>query len=253
MRAMTRPACLALALLLSLAACSSSDSDGSAAAAASGGSGGSESAGAGGGGGSGESAGTGGSSTAGASGQGGAGGGAAGSAGSAGSGAGGKPLCTPGQQLACACPGSTTQGAQKCKDDGSGFTDCAGCPGSGGAGGGAGASGASGAGGGVCQPKNCAVGAMNFPACGVIDDGCGAQVDCKSCEVGPCGTAEAVDAQHCRCVPYPTDDQICSINTGNKLPMALRCAEVAPSSTTVPPLPGCMYGLSDAGWCCQKM
>jgi len=49
--------------------------------------------------------------------------------------------CTPGQQIECACPSSTTKGAQVCKADGSGYGVCDPC-GIGGAGGGAGAGGA---------------------------------------------------------------------------------------------------------------
>jgi hypothetical protein len=37
--------------------------------------------------------------------------------------------CVSGQQLACACPGSPTSGAQVCRDDGTGFGPCLGCAG----------------------------------------------------------------------------------------------------------------------------
>ena len=55
-------------------------------------------------------------------------------------------VCAPGQQIECACPGSTTKGAQVCKSDGSGFDACLPCAiGGGGAGGGAGSGGTGGA------------------------------------------------------------------------------------------------------------
>lgn len=38
-------------------------------------------------------------------------------------GSGGTQVCTPGQQVACACPGGDT-GAQRCRDDGSGYETC---------------------------------------------------------------------------------------------------------------------------------
>jgi len=37
-------------------------------------------------------------------------------------------LCTPGRQLACACPGTATQGAQACNAQGTGYGECSGCP-----------------------------------------------------------------------------------------------------------------------------
>jgi hypothetical protein len=39
--------------------------------------------------------------------------------------------CTPGQQIACACAGIATMGAQDCNPDGQGFGPCTGCPSSG--------------------------------------------------------------------------------------------------------------------------
>ena len=57
------------------------------------------------------------------------------------------PLCTPGAQIACACPGSTVPGAQVCKADGSGLGPCTGCPAGAGGGGTGGTAGASGGGG----------------------------------------------------------------------------------------------------------
>ena len=52
---------------------------------------------------------------------------AAGSAGTATGGTGGgTPVCAPGKQEACACPGGA-QGAQKCNATGTGYGDCA-CP-----------------------------------------------------------------------------------------------------------------------------
>lgn len=36
--------------------------------------------------------------------------------------------CTPGEQQACACPGTDVTGAQVCASDGSGFGPCDGCP-----------------------------------------------------------------------------------------------------------------------------
>jgi len=36
-------------------------------------------------------------------------------------------LCVPGEQKACACPGTAATGAQRCRDDGSGFERCEGC------------------------------------------------------------------------------------------------------------------------------
>ena len=36
--------------------------------------------------------------------------------------------CTPGQQVACACPGVAITGAQTCNADGQGFGECIGCP-----------------------------------------------------------------------------------------------------------------------------
>lgn len=41
-------------------------------------------------------------------------------------------VCAPGQQIACACPGSATPGAQSCLADGSGYADCTGCNATGG-------------------------------------------------------------------------------------------------------------------------
>ena len=86
-----------------------------------------------GGGGAGGQGGAGGSSTGGAGGGGtsGTGGGSTGGAGGGStSGAGGSmpstTVCTPGQQVECACPGGA-QGAQACNEDGTGFEACA-CP-----------------------------------------------------------------------------------------------------------------------------
>lgn len=42
------------------------------------------------------------------------------------------PVCVPGEQTACDCPGGG-QGAQVCRDDGSGYDECTGCDGAGGA------------------------------------------------------------------------------------------------------------------------
>jgi len=56
------------------------------------------------------------------------------SGGGAGSDAGGdatSKVCTPGQQVSCACPGSTVTGAQVCGSDGTSYGACMGCPGSG--------------------------------------------------------------------------------------------------------------------------
>jgi hypothetical protein len=39
--------------------------------------------------------------------------------------------CTPGQQVSCACPGSSVTGAQSCLANGSGYGACTGCPGAG--------------------------------------------------------------------------------------------------------------------------
>jgi hypothetical protein len=36
--------------------------------------------------------------------------------------------CAPGQQVACACPGTTVTGAQSCNPDGHGYGPCIGCP-----------------------------------------------------------------------------------------------------------------------------
>jgi hypothetical protein len=112
---------LLLGLALALVACSSSDASSDTPAT-----GGASNSG-----GSGGTAGAGGGPTGGAAG--GESGGAAGAPGK---------VCSPGQQLACACPGSSVPGAQACKEDGSGFEACAGCPG--GAGGSAGGSGGAG-------------------------------------------------------------------------------------------------------------
>lgn len=98
----------------------------------------------------------------------------------------GGEVCTPGKQETCACPGGAS-GAQACKDDGSGFEKCqcstsssssggggAGTTGSGGA-----ASGGSGGGGGTCVPGTQATVCAPFGyECGLVDDGCGGEINC---------------------------------------------------------------------------
>ena len=41
--------------------------------------------------------------------------------------------CVPGQQVSCACPGSSVTGVQVCNSAGTGLGSCTGCPGSDGA------------------------------------------------------------------------------------------------------------------------
>src|SRR5450432_2593444 len=41
--------------------------------------------------------------------------------------------CVPGQQVSCACPGSSVSGVQVCNSAGTGLGSCTGCPGTAGA------------------------------------------------------------------------------------------------------------------------
>lgn len=121
---------------------------------------------------SGQNAGFSGSFTAGASGS----GAQAGLGGSAGA-----PVCVPGQQVACPCPGGS-QGAQACRQDGTGYEPCV-CPmgmgGSAGASGGAGAAGCPSSSGWFqdCSPDqykhcfspDCAAYSLNTPKC-ILDE-----------------------------------------------------------------------------------
>jgi hypothetical protein len=125
------------------------------------------------------------------------GGTSAGSTGASGqAGVGGSPLCVPGSQVACACPGSSVPGAQVCQPDGLGLGPCEGCPaGTGGAGasGGGGGGAAAGMGGDGGSGQSGAAGAAagaagsgsvlpedNDQACGdgLDNDGDG-DVDCE--------------------------------------------------------------------------
>lgn len=95
---------------------------------------------------------------------------------------GGPLACIPGQQIACPCPGGE-EGAQACREDGSGFGPCLGCDteGEGGSGATTGSGGDGGSGGaGGCEPAQnpCSIAAN----CGEIDRGCGVVAECPSCE-----------------------------------------------------------------------
>jgi len=176
--------------------------------------------------------------------------GPAGSGGSTSSGI--EPVCAPGQQVACACPGTPSEGAQLCKDDGSGFESCQGCAegsggaatGSGGSGGTGGASqgsggqgsGAGGSGGsatvecavpedclgddGECQARTCIDG-----MCGMSYDGLGWACSQGVCDgLGAC--IECLDASQCAtgvCDQGYCVDQGCTDNVKNGQETATDC------------------------------
>lgn len=93
-------------------------------------------------------------------------------------------VCTPGQQVACACPGGT-EGVQRCLDDGSKLGDCA-CTGTGGAGGSTTSAGATG--GAETSSSSGTAGCPSGPDDDADKDGVTpAQGDCNDCDgaVGP--------------------------------------------------------------------
>lgn len=135
-------------------------------------------------------------------------------------------VCAPGQQISCACPGSTVKGAQSCKDDGSGYLPCEGCPsgeggsggasGSGGSAGDAGSSGTSGSGGdagsGACVPVE------PLPKqCGGCEDTCGNEIACPNC-ILPEFCIDGFCHQSCTCTRSEDSDYLCQqmfdIDTG---------------------------------------
>ncbi len=182
-------------LLLGLAACSSSSSDGLSGTSTPG-----QGAG-------GQGGGAAGSGQAGGAGTAGAGGTGGPSVGGASSGAGGSaPLCVPGAQVACACPGGAP-GAQACRPDGGGYEMCI-CPGAGGAAGGGGsasggdggASGTDGAGGSVGSAGDGGSGWAGSGGVAGKDGGAGAGGSLPNgCGTGWCGSHMTNDGQPLEC------------------------------------------------------
>lgn len=138
-------------------------------------------------------------------------------------------VCTPGEQVACACPGGV-QGAQACRDDGAGYHDCdcsaagssgasgasgtsagssgtGGSAGMGGTGGVAGTGGTSGAGGTggttVTCKSTCVDDANGYPSCGMHLDTCGQPEECGTCNLGtwPPGCVVFTPGEQTVCVP----------------------------------------------------
>lgn len=97
---------------------------------------------------------------------------------------GGGEACTPGQQIACACPGGGN-GAQVCLPNGGGFGACDGC---GGASSSSGGGVSSGSGGGSSGPSDACIPLTmsqacpsNLQPCGQHGDGCGGTYECGTC------------------------------------------------------------------------
>lgn len=178
-------------------------------------------------------------------------GGTGGSSGSGtgGSSGGGAPLCVPGRQEACACPGGGSEGVQICLEGGSGYTRCEGCGagsagggGSGGAGGGAAGSGGEGGAGGSGGGSPC--GAMQH-LCG---DSCAGNTPASGCLTAgpgctPCGAPE--DATPA-CTPAGICDFVC--DDGHvKIGSACQCATECCSALDCPSGQSCSGGLCVTG------
>lgn len=104
-------------------------------------------------------------------------------------------ICEPGKQITCPCPGDQ-EGAQACKDDGTGYKpcQCSGAGGEAGMGGSGGSGGSGGIGGDSCVPTiTCGnINDGNPALCGSFMDDCGHQVTCpdqcqlpETCQGGP--------------------------------------------------------------------
>jgi hypothetical protein len=188
----------------------------------------------------------------------------AGTAGQAGSASG---VCVPGATQACLGPGAC-QGAQACRDDGSGYGSCdcgsggsGGSAGEGGAGGGgaggtaggaggssAGQAGNSGGSGGGCSPlppeKACA-----SNQCGTASDGCGGEVQCndcggwQGCEIQQ-GQKVCVDI----CPKYQITDGSPDCSQIKKqfenYPVTVGCTPTTINQVTKGDDPGCLYYFS---------
>jgi hypothetical protein len=120
--------------------------------------------------------------------------------------------CTPGQQIDCACPGSSLKGTQVCRESGVGFDRCTGCPEDGGVAADSGTVGGSPCGdcAGCCAGTTCVPFATQTNAsCGATGTSCAACSSNQTCLSGACiantGACDATCKGCCKnnlCVPY---------------------------------------------------
>ncbi len=121
--------------------------------------------------------------------------------------AGGSPRCVPGEQIVCACPGSSVTGAQVCNALGSGYGACEGCPGGSGSGSGGASSVAAGTGGATSAAtagKGGGTTAASGPATTAASSATGGMGcdsgDCDVCSVSMCAeqvcATEMADCQN---------------------------------------------------------
>ncbi|WP_437623399.1 hypothetical protein [Sorangium sp. So ce1151] len=170
------------------------------------------------------------------------------------------PVCFPGQQLDCTCPGGVFGGVRSCLSDRSGYGDCLGCPAeaaSSSAGGAGGASTGSGGDGGQ--------GGGHEPACTVAEDCPGVDSACawRACEEGACSVEVAPtgtplaeqtpgDCRELRCDGHGGQQAAPALDDvgddGNEC-TADSCGPAGPTHARVPTGTECAAGLCQDGDC----